>query len=213
MLVQSLTLDQLIKAHSQVVKEHPYLEAGGYQTKLTVSRKGRHLSDEPLSSGFRIKAVQAAHLWLAIHKPSSKPRNAESKSAFGSYGLKHRAEGSFVAHHLGINSISNGELILAALILGYPFLFGGVPNIYIGLDYAEYNRLHKIQNYLRNDFSAYWKQAQKYTSIELLRDGFYSNLVINGQLIWTEYGVHTKEQLMAKLLLVGSNQELAKYVT
>jgi hypothetical protein len=137
---EPLPLREPAVTFAQVLEEHPTLNGNGFGYDYgRPSRDERRQQIERHRQNLisRAETVRKVHDWLVVNIAPIKTPNT------GSYGLKH------VAEDLLGEYISNGELITAALMAGYPMRYDRGPNADFAMSSRDVGRLRKEQEQAR----------------------------------------------------------------
>lgn len=127
LLAQPLSLDE-------VMDQHPVLCDNGFDV-FEARRKSPGIRDAELREARQALRDRADHVALVVDLLHARVRPVKTCKAH-SYTVKHRVENELGAY------TTNGELIAAALMAGYPFKRDGDgPNLLLGMSLVDVDAL------------------------------------------------------------------------
>ncbi|MCX4390012.1 hypothetical protein OG777_24210 [Micromonospora peucetia] len=142
---EPLPLRAPLLGFAEVIDQYPALNGNGFGYDygyLHRDERRRRLEEHRQHLISREEIVEQVHDWLVANIAPIKTPN------MGSYGLKHLAE-DLLGYY-----ITNGELITAALMAGYPMRREDGPNALFAMSSRDVDRLHKQREQARQGASA-----------------------------------------------------------
>jgi hypothetical protein len=122
-------------AFEVILEREPSLNRAGFGVhhgqRVSAEQRARDLDAGRHDLIAQADTVRRVHDWLVVNVTAIKSPTT------GSYGMKHVVEAALGAY------VSNGELIAAALMAGYPMRYGGGPNASFGMSRRDVARLQR----------------------------------------------------------------------
>lgn len=122
-------------AFEVILEREPSLNRAGFGVhhgrKVSAEQRARDLDAGRRELIAQADTVRRVHDWLVVNVTAIKSPTA------GSYGMKHVVEAALGEY------VSNGELIGAALMAGYPMRYDGGPNASFGMSRRDVQRLRR----------------------------------------------------------------------
>jgi hypothetical protein len=124
-----------LAAFEVILEREPSLNRAGFGVhhgqRVSAEQRARDLDSGRRELTAQTDTVRRIHDWLVVNVATIKSPTT------GSYGMKHVVEAALGEY------VSNGELIAAALMAGYPMRYDGGPNATFGMSRRDVQRLRR----------------------------------------------------------------------